>query len=45
MFLKKKDLAQARQRIKRYQQFKALNTQLVRAYINLVRKTGFQQGE
>lgn len=45
IFLKKKDLAQARRRIKHYQQFKALNTQLVRAYINLVRKTGFQQGE
>jgi len=42
MFLRKKDLPEARRRLKRYQQFKALNTQLVRAHIALARKTGFK---
>ena len=41
MFIKKKDLAEARRRIKRYQQFKTLNNELVHAHVELVRKNGF----
>ena len=44
LFLKKEDLPEARQRLKRYQLFKALNTELVHAYIALTRKAGFDQG-
>jgi hypothetical protein len=41
MFIKKKDLAEARRRIKRYQQFKTLNNELVHACVELARKNGF----
>ena len=40
MFIKKEDVPEARRRIKRYQQFKVLNTELVRAYITWTRRTG-----
>ncbi|MBU1689100.1 MAG: hypothetical protein KJ589_17310 [Proteobacteria bacterium] len=43
MFIKKAHLAQARQCLERYQQFKALNTELVNTYIALIRKTGFNR--
>lgn len=43
LFLKKKDLPEARRRLKRYQLFKTLNTELVHAYIALTRKVGFDQ--
>ena len=43
MFLKKEDLPEVRRRIKRYQQFKELNTQLVSAHIALGRKAGFNR--
>ncbi len=43
MFVKKKDLTEARRRIKRYQQFKALCTELVQAHIALTRKAGFDR--
>ena len=42
MFLKKDDVPEVRRRIKRYQQFKTLNTELVQAHIVLARKTGFK---
>ena len=41
MFIKAEDLAEARKRIGRYQEFKELNMQLAEAYVNLVRSTGF----
>jgi hypothetical protein len=43
MFVKKEDLPEARRRLNRYQQFKALTTELVHAYIALSRKTGFNR--
>jgi len=43
MFVKKTDLPEARRRIKRYQQFKALCAELVQAHIVLTRKTGFNR--
>jgi len=41
MFIKKENLSEARRRLKRYQQFKTLCTELVHAYIALTRKNGF----
>jgi len=43
MFIKKGDLAEARRRIKRYQQFKVMSTELVHAYVALARKNGFER--
>ena len=43
MFLKKEDLPEARRRLKRYQQFKTLCSDLVHAYVALTRKTGFER--
>ncbi len=43
MFIKKKDLPEARRRLKRYQQFKTLSSDLVHAYVALARKTGFER--
>jgi hypothetical protein len=43
MFIKKEDLPEARRRIKRYQQFKALCSDLVHAYVALARRTGFRR--
>ncbi len=43
MFIKKEALPEARKRIKRYQQFKALCTDLVHAQVALARKTGFER--
>lgn len=45
MFIKKEDLPEARRRIKRYQQFKALNIKLVQAHVVLARKTGLDGGQ
>ena len=43
LFIKKEDLPEARRRLKRYQQFKTLCTELVDAYIALTRKNGFDR--
>ncbi len=43
MFIKKKDLPEARRRLKRYRQFKTLSTELVHAHIALTRKAGFNR--
>ena len=43
MFIKREQLPEARRRIKRYQQFKVLSTELVHAYVALVRKAGFKR--
>jgi hypothetical protein len=43
MFVKKADLPEARRRIKRYQQFKALCADLVHAYVALARKAGLER--
>ena len=41
MFIKKKDLPEARRRLARYHQFKTLSTELVQAHIAVTRHTGF----
>jgi hypothetical protein len=43
MFIKKEDLPEARRRLKRYQQFKRACSDLVHAYVALVRRTGFER--
>ncbi|MFC2171894.1 DUF6788 family protein [Acidobacteriota bacterium] len=43
IFIKKEDLHEARRRIKRYQQFKSLSTELVHAYIALTRRGGLRR--
>ena len=43
MFIKKEDLPEVRVRLKRYQQFKTLCSDLMRAYVSLARKTGFER--
>ena len=43
MFLKKQDLPEARRRLKNYDKFKALCTELLHAYIALSRKNGFHR--
>jgi len=45
MFIKKKDLPEARRRLKRYQQFKTIRTELVHAHIVLTRRIGFDRRE
>ena len=43
LFVRKADLAEARRRCRRYQEFKALSTELVRANIALTRKSGLSR--
>lgn len=44
MFIKKEDVAEARKRVKRYQEFKKLTIDLVQAYVDLSRSEGFGRG-
>jgi len=44
IFIKKEDIAEARKRLKRYQEFKKLTMDLVQAYVDLVRAEGFRRG-
>jgi len=44
MFIKKEDVAEARKRVKRYQEFKKLTMELVQAYVDLVRSEGLRRG-
>ena len=43
LFVKKENLPEVRRRLKRYQQFKSLCSELVHAYVTLARKTGFER--
>ena len=43
MFIKKEDLPEARRRLKYYDKFKMLCTELLHAYIALSRKNGFNR--
>lgn len=45
MFIKKEDLAEARKRVRRHQEFKKLMTDLVRAYVEQVREEGFGRAD
>ena len=42
MFIKKEDLATIKDSLKRYEQFKNLNKELVLAYVQWARKHGFK---
>jgi len=44
MFIRKEDVAEARKRVKRYQEFKKLTMELVQAYVDLVRSEGLRRG-
>ncbi|MBI4690687.1 MAG: hypothetical protein HY754_10560 [Nitrospirae bacterium] len=44
MFIKKEDVAEVRRRVKRYQEFKKLTIELIRAYVDLVRSEGLRRG-
>src|SRR4030043_1202171 len=44
MFIKKEEVAEARKRGKRYQEFKKLTMELVQAYVDLIRSRGFGRG-
>lgn len=41
MFIKKKDISEARKRVRSYQEFKKLTTELVQAHVDLIRSNGF----
>lgn len=41
LFIKKEDLPEARKRVRRYQEFKKLTTELLQANVELIRKNGF----
>jgi len=43
MFIKKRDLSEARRRLKRYQQFKTMCTELIHAHVAFTRKMGFSR--
>jgi hypothetical protein len=43
MFIKKEDIAEARKRVKRYQEFKKLTMDLVQAYVDMIRTEGFRR--
>jgi len=45
MFIKKEDLAEARKRVRRHQEFKKLMTDLVQAYVEQVREEGFGRAD
>jgi len=45
MFVKNKDIYEAKKRIKAYHHFRKLCTDLTQAYINLTRKIGFRRNE
>jgi hypothetical protein len=43
MFIKKEDIAEARKRVKHYQEFKKLTMDLVQAYVDMIRTEGFRR--
>ncbi len=44
MFIKKQDISEARKRVRSYQEFKKLTTELVQAHVDLIRSNGFRMG-
>ena len=45
MFIKKEDISEARKRVRNYQEFKKLTTELVQAHVDLIRSNGFRRGQ
>ena len=44
MFIKKQDISEARKRVRSYQAFKKLTTELVQTHVDLIRSNGFRRG-
>ncbi len=44
MFIKKQDISEARKRVRSYQEFKKLTTELVQTHVDLIRSNGFRRG-
>ena len=42
IFIKKQDIAEARKRVRRYREFKKVTTELIDAYVELIRAEGFK---
>ena len=42
LFIRKDDVAEARKAVMRYQEFKKLTTELIQAYVDLIRENGFR---
>ncbi len=45
MFIKKEDISEARKRVRNYQEFKKLTTELIQAHVDLIRSNGFRRGK
>ena len=45
MFIKKEDISEARKRVRNYQEFKKLTTELVQAHVDLIRSSGFRRAQ
>lgn len=45
MFIKKEDISEARKRVRNYQEFKKLTTELIQAHVDLIRSNGFRRGQ
>lgn len=45
MFIKKEDISEARKRVRNYQEFKKLTTELVQAHVDLIRSNGFRRDQ
>ncbi len=41
LFIRKEDLSEARKRVRNFQEFKKLTTELIQANVDLIRKNGF----
>jgi hypothetical protein len=41
IFIRKEDLSEARKRVRNFQEFKKLTTELIQANVDLIRKNGF----
>ncbi len=45
MFIKKQDISEARKRVRNYQEFKKLTTELIQAHVDLIRSNGFRRDQ
>lgn len=43
LFIRKEDLSEARKRVRNFQEFKKLTTELIQANVALIRKNGFRR--
>jgi hypothetical protein len=43
IFIRKEDLSEARRRVRNFQEFKKLTTELIQANVDLIRKNGFER--